>query len=111
MRRPAYAGSMRPSAIPSLSMLPGNTTPGASRGLAVGLGGTVPPAITLQREPELLLVVREPVGAGADGVIGEVLAALAAVVVGDRLPRDWGGEGHGEPVEDLRVGLGKDDVE
>ena len=44
-------------------------------------------------------------------MIGKVPAPPPPVVIGHRFPRQRCGERHGEPVEDLRVGLGQDDFQ
>ena len=54
---------------------------------------------------------RHAEGAGADGVVLEEVAPLLAVPVLDRLPGHRRREGHREPVEQLRIGLGEDDLE
>ena len=43
-------------------------------------------------------------------MIGEVLAPMLAVVVGDRFPRHRRGERHGEEIKDLRLGIGQHDL-
>src|SRR5689334_20818963 len=72
---------------------------------------TVPGLVALQLHAVLLFIDRQPVGSGADGVIGKVLPALLAVVIGDCFPRYRRGEWHGEEIENLWLGFAEHDLE
>ena len=71
----------------------------------------IPGLVAREREAMLLLVEGEPERAGADRAIRQVGPPLLAVIVGHRLPGHGRGEGHGEPVEQLRVGRRQDELD
>ena len=82
-----------------------------SRRLPFGMQHAVPVGIRLEHVARLLVVEREPVGSGAHRVVGEPLSPVFAVVVRDGLPGQRRREGHGEPVQDLRIGRAQHDLE